>query len=419
MNGLLRATRQELAEIVAPLRREGSEGEGAVDAFAHAAWSGLVEPGDALGGIARRVLGAAVALRVVLESIERRESDGDPSLFGRALRTAGVDAGEVADGRIAKALSRWAPRVDEPRVLASFRAATVLGLRLVVPGDRDWPLAFDGLGDHAPAALWLRGAGDLPVVESSVAVVGCRASTSYGEQVAADLSSALCDRGFTVVSGGAYGIDGMAHRAALAAESATVAVMAGGVDRFYPSGHDSLLRSVAETGLVISESPCGSTPSKWRFLQRNRVIAALTAATVVVEAGRRSGALNTAAHAQVLGRPVGVVPGPVTSPSLAGCHAVIRSGLGVCVTSVDDVVGLLPGRFPEDVDEASAREHPDLVRVRDALSVRVDRSTDEVSAASGLSTGRAREVLGELEQLGLVARSADGWRRIRAATGRG
>ena len=407
MNELLTASSSDLAAVVGPLRREGAR---AVEAFALGAWSAVVEPGDAVGGLARRVLGAAVALRVVLESVDRRVSERDPSLLGQALRQAGVDPEEISDRRIARALSRWEPRTDDVRIRSSFRAATAIGLRLVVPGDDDWPVVLDDLGDHAPAALWLRGSADLPAVTSTVAVVGCRASTAYGEQVAADLSSALCDRGFTIVSGGAYGIDGMAHRAALVSEGPTVAVMAGGVDRFYPSGHDTLLRSVVEKGLLVSESPCGSTPSKWRFLQRNRLIATMSAVSVVVEAGRRSGALNTAAHAQAIGRPVGAVPGPITSPSSVGCHALIRSGLGACITSVDDVLELGPGRSVPTGVAPDPGEHPERLRVRDALSTRVDRSTDEVSVASGLSTDRARGVLTELELEGLVERAAGGWR---------
>ncbi|KQR64750.1 DNA-processing protein DprA [Frigoribacterium sp. Leaf172] len=408
MNGLLTVSTADLADLVAPLRPGADR---AVDAFALGAWSAVVEPGDVVGGLARRVLGPAVALRLVLESLDRRDAVTEPSLLGSALRNEGVDPAEVDDRRIARALSRWAPRTTHTRILSSFRAATALGLRLVVPGDDGWPPAFDDLGDHAPAALWLRGAAELPELTSAVAVVGCRASTAYGEQVAADLGSALADRGFCIVSGGAYGIDGMAHRAALAADAPTVAVMAGGVDRFYPTGHDALLRAVVERGLLVSESPCGSTPSKWRFLQRNRVIAALSAVSVVVEAGRRSGALNTAAHAQALGRPVGAVPGPVTSPSSVGCHALIRSGLGVCVTTAADVVELIPGRSLADAGASPARDDPERVRLLDALSTRVDRGTDEASIASGLSTARTRGLLAEMEDEGLVTRAPSGWRR--------
>jgi len=408
VNGLLTVSTADLADLVAPLRPGADR---AVDAFALGAWSAVVEPGDVVGGLARRVLGPAVALRLVLESLDRRDAVTEPSPLGSALRNEGVDPAEVDDRRIARALSRWAPRATHTRILSSFRAATALGLRLVVPGDDGWPPAFDDLGDHAPAALWLRGAAELPEVTSAVAVVGCRASTAYGEQVAADLGSALADRGFCIVSGGAYGIDGMAHRAALAADAPTVAVMAGGVDRFYPTGHDALLRAVVERGLLVSESPCGSTPSKWRFLQRNRVIAALSAVSVVVEAGRRSGALNTAAHAQALGRPDGAVPGPVTSPSSVGCHALIRSGLGVCVTTAADVVELIPGRSLADAGASPARDDPERVRLLDALSTRVDRGTDEASIASGLSTARTRGLLAEMEDEGLVTRAPSGWRR--------
>ena len=144
-------------------------------------------------------------------------------------------------------------------------------------------------------------------------------------------SAGLVDRGFTIVSGAAYGIDGMAHRAALASGGTTVAFLAGGVDRFYPLGHEALLGRIAEQGAVVAELPCGSAPTKWRFLQRNRLIAAATEATIVLEAGMRSGSLNTAGHAAALGRPLGAVPGPVTSPASAGCHRLLREYDAVCV----------------------------------------------------------------------------------------
>ncbi|MDF2576486.1 MAG: dprA, partial [Agromyces sp.] len=165
----------------------------------------------------------------------------------------------------------------------------------------------------------------------SIALVGARAATGYGEHVTMEASAGLVDRGFAIVSGGAYGIDGMAHRAALASRGVTVAFLAGGVDRFYPLGHEALLARIADTGAVVSELPCGSAPTKWRFLQRNRLIAAAADATVVLEAGMRSGSLNTAGHAAALGRPLGAVPGPVTSPASAGCHRLLREFDAVCV----------------------------------------------------------------------------------------
>ena len=183
------------------------------------------------------------------------------------------------------------------------------------------------------------------MAERAVAIVGTRASTAYGEHVAADLAAGLVERDVTVVSGGAYGIDGAAHRATLATDGFTVAVLAGGIDIPYPAGHAALLHRIGQQGLVVSEYPPGVRPARHRFLTRNRLVAALSGATVVVEAGARSGAANTAAWARALGRGVCAVPGPVTSSASVGCHALLRSGAEL-VTRAADVVELI-GRVGE------------------------------------------------------------------------
>jgi DNA processing protein len=237
--------------------------------------------------------------------------------------------------------------------------------------------------------------------------------------MAMELGAGLSDRGVAVVSGAAYGIDGMVHRSVLASGGLTVAFLAGGVDRFYPSGHDALLGRIATVGAVVSELPCGSPPTKWRFLQRNRLIAASSVATVVVEAGRRSGSLNTAAHAASVGRPLGAVPGPVTSPSSAGCHRLIREFDAVCVTSVDEVLELATGvagdaSHPEldlGLDAASDRRPPDQVRVLDALSARSARTTTDVARRTGMSMGATEGVLGLLALDGLAVEGEAGWKK--------
>jgi DNA processing protein len=161
-------------------------------------------------------------------------------------------------------------------------------VRLVVPGDAAWPAGLADLGEHAPLALWVRGnESTLATAGRSIALVGARAATGYGEHVAMEASAGLVDRGYTIVSGAAYGIDGMAHRAALASSGQTIAFLAGGVDRFYPSGHEALLTRIVEVGAVVSELPCGQPPTKWRFLQRNRLIARSTQrGTLRLSAGR-------------------------------------------------------------------------------------------------------------------------------------
>lgn len=192
---------------------------------------------------------------------------------------------------------------------------------VLIPGDPEWPMRLGDLGTHAPFALYVQGnAAVLGNDAPKTVVTEGRAATGYGEQVCMEISAGLTDRGHTILSGAAYGIDGMAHRATLASGGNTTAVLAGGLDRYYPSGHDALLQRVAETGAIVTEMPLRAAPTKWRFLQRSGLIAVLTRATVVLEAGWRSGSLNTAGHAAALGRPLGAVPGPVTSAASAGCR---------------------------------------------------------------------------------------------------
>jgi DNA processing protein len=229
-----------------------------------------------------------------------------------------------------------------------------------------------------------------------------------------EASAGLVDRGYTIISGAAYGIDGMAHRAALASQGLTVAFLAGGVDRFYPSGHDSLLTRIVENGAVISELPCGSPPTKWRFLQRNRLIAAASVATIVLEAGWRSGSLNTAGHAATLGRPLGAVPGPVTSAASAGCHRLIRDYDAICVTNPDQMAELAPIELDQQADptpDADRPETTETTRLLDALSARSSRTTDDIAARSGLALATVRSRLGILELDGRVSEAENGWKR--------
>ncbi|HEX9834850.1 MAG TPA: DNA-processing protein DprA, partial [Mycobacterium sp.] len=226
-----------------------------------------------------------------------------------------------------------------------------LGGRLVTAADDEWPLlafrSFGGVADrlrpqaHEPLVLWAVGPARLDEVSDRAAtIVGTRAATAYGEFVAADLAAGLAARDAVVVSGGAFGIDGAAHRAAMAADGLTVAVLAGGIDVPYPAAHAAMLRRICDRGLVVSEYPPGERPARHRFLTRNRLVAGLAGATVVVEAGARSGAANTAAWARALGRAVCAVPGPVTSSVSVGCHALLRAGAHV-VTRAEDIVELI------------------------------------------------------------------------------
>ena len=239
------------------------------------------------------------------------------------------------------------------------------GIRLVCPGDPEWPSQLDVLGDGRPWGLWVRGQVDLRFAcLRSVSIVGTRAATAYGIHVTTELAAALAERGWTVVSGGAFGIDSQAHRGALAAEGVTVAVLPSGLDVPYPRSHHELFEAIAAQGALVSEQPPGRTPTRPGFLVRNRLIAALSRGTVLVEAALRSGALNTARHARDQNRPLMAVPGPVTSLASAGCHLAIRDWGAVCVTGVHDVLACLtfsarrPGRPVPRPGPAAGRAGP-------------------------------------------------------------
>lgn len=257
---------------------------------------------------------------------------------------AGVAGGLPADRatRAAPALARWRDQLPAVPPGAGLAAHAQRGISLICPGDPDWPPQLDDLGRARPYALWVRGSTSLKALRAaSVAIVGARAATAYGTRIATDFASALAARGWTIISGAAYGIDAAAHRGALSADGTTIAVLACGADCAYPREHRGLLDVIAAHGAVVSESPPGIPPGRERFLLRNRIIAALARGTVVIEAAARSGTMATAHRATDLGRPLMAVPGPVTSVTSAGCHELTRAGGAVCVTSAADILTCL------------------------------------------------------------------------------
>jgi DNA processing protein len=356
--------------------------------WARVAWSFLAEPGSG-------PLTTELEERGAVEALVRLRSGG---LRGR---------------------EGWEARLPELDVDALAHAVDRQGLHVLVPGDPAWPSGVKRL-ERPPYCLFVRGDPGLSnLVERSVAVVGSRAATEYGLRVAADISGGLVARGWTVVSGAAYGIDAAAHRAALAGAGSTVAVLACGADRAYPLAHRGLLDAVAGTGAVVSEVPPGCAPYRSRFLARNRLIATLTRATVVVEASLRSGSLTTAREARDHHLPVGAVPGPVTSMGSAGCHALVRDKGAVLVTDAAEVAELA-ARIGEDLAHPprSAPRSPadDLdpvaYAVWSAVPLRGGATTERLAAASGVAVPTLLGVLTGLEADGLVAREAGRWRKV-------
>ncbi|MCQ9163135.1 DNA-processing protein DprA [Arthrobacter sp. STN4] len=416
-------------------------GDGSADIrVARAALTRLMEPSDLAGLALIAVAGPVDALAFI------RSGAASSAVLEQEMTEVMAEAGTGRWPGLADALGRWRPRLAD---LAPERDLGLLeryGGGLLIPEDPQWPASLADLQLTAPIALWMRGRMlHLPGQQRCIALVGSRDGTSYGVNLTAEIASSLVQRGYTVVSGGAYGIDASAHRGALAAarqdpaywgaappagaaplpgaggtaQPPTVAVMAGGLDRFYPSGNEDLLRTITEQGCIIAEVPPGTNPTRYRFLQRNRLIAALCEMTVVVEARWRSGALNTAHHAEQLSRSVGAVPGSVYSANSAGCHRLLREGAAVCVTDAADIAelaGAAGANLAPERDAAPA-VHDGLgvedLLLLDALPLRSATTVDKLTVVAGLGTATVLAGLGRLELLGLAERLNNGWKRNR------
>jgi DNA processing protein len=351
---------------------------------------------------------------------------GDPAVLAAVQKGSAVavvdrltrgDRALDPDGRCGRRLASVDPRLVLER-------AERLGIRFVTPHEPDWPGGLDSLDGvvrerrgGVPAGIWACGELDVSVFRRSVAVVGSRAATAYGAAVAGDFAAALAECAVTVVSGAAYGIDAAAHRGALAVDGATVAVLAGGLDQAYPRGNAALIDRIRERGLLLSEAAPGSVVNRGRFLSRNRLIAAAATGTVVVEAGRRSGALSTARWAEVLLRPLAAVPGPVTSSMSVGPHALVRDQQAVLVAGPQDVLELVgdmgtdaaplqtaPAAATDGLSEPAARVH-------DALPAKGSVTVAELMGRTGLTVSAVLRALGELDARGLVAGQAEVWTR--------
>jgi DNA processing protein len=359
-------------------------------------------------------------------ALSRLTEPGEPRLTGLVAELGATRLYELlvherdAQGMLTDVAARLAS-TDPDRELD--RAAR-LGIRFVIPSDDEWPTQVDELVSAGqlqerggvPIGLWARGPLRLDRLAESVAVVGSRSSTTYGDRVAGEIAAVAARQGCPVVSGAAFGIDQAAHRGAVAIDGPSVAVLACGVDRAYPAAHTQLIEHLAATGAVVSEAPPGCAPMRVRFLARNRLIAALSRGTVIVEAAVRSGALNTANWAGRLNRVVLGVPGPVTSASSEGVHQLIRQGTAVLVTGGGDVLELVSqsGEHLVDDPRAPARPRDRLTarhrQVLDAVPVARGAGTDSVARTAGLGIVEVRTALAHLHRQGLVQQDDDGWR---------
>lgn len=378
----------------------------------------------------RRESRARLELSLVAEPGDARLRDLLRSAGSAQALLAAVREGVPVDGRaLPEAWGHAAARLDARLERAIERAADA-GLRWVAPGDPSWPGQVDDLDQvdslqgstGTPLGLWIRGEVSLGVVaQRALAVVGARTATAYGAAQASEHAADLGDAGFTIISGAAYGIDAAAHRGALAVGAPTVAVLACGADADYPRGHASLLdRIVGTGGLVVSEQAPGAEPLRSRFLSRNRIIAALAEGTLVVEAARRSGSLNTLHWADRLGRITMGLPGPVTSAQSDGVHQAVRDGKAVLVGSSRHVMAELGVQLSDDPDAPdpdSAYDRLPVVarRALDALAWDSTASVGEVADRAGLTAEEASAAVTVLRGRGL-ATCADGrWLLTRRA----
>lgn len=398
---------RELLEAVASSAGHDANGDSSIRSrFARVVWSRLIEPGDVAAGALIHHWGPTNALVRVIS--QDPESCNEWSL--ESLLLADDEARNVISQRqFRAALKRWLPRLDRGAVLEDLRAAHKAKLKLLIPIDHEWPTPLQDLGHHAPILLW--GSGNMSALQQhSLAVVGARACSSDGANTTAELVADACTVNVAIVSGAAYGVDAVAHKTALQLSGSTVAFLAGGADRPYPRSNAGLLQEIAQHGIVCSEMPPGAAPTRWRFLQRNRLIAGLANATLVTEAGVRSGSLNTAGHASQLGRGLGAVPGRPGDPNAAGCLRLIKDYDALMVVGRDDVLQLLGVEESQDAcldEEENERELSLHRRIIDALPLRGARSLDEIAAAAGIAPETARNTVAELELLERVERRGE------------
>ncbi len=416
----------------------GAEGE--ADCHARATWSALAESTDAAARYLWLARGPVEALNLALEGSVREiaevleEASCDPEVE-RLHVTAAHESMRIRHARQAaeRAKTVWGARVEEARNV--LERSSERGISLVRPGEAGWTAGLSALGINAPFALWHAGGRAGLGERRAIALVGARGATRYGTGVAYDFAAALAERGVRVVSGGALGIDAAAHSGALAARSVreggggTVAYLAGGLDDYYPRANAALLARVRGEGGLFSEAPIGARPTRWRFLSRNRLIAAASDATIVVEAAWRSGALSTAAHADALSLPVGAVPGPVTSAESSGCHRLIAERGAQLISRVEDIEMMIAGAAgvsatvgPEGPADAAGALPLDVELlgpldrlVFDGIPRFSAIGVRELATQCALDRDQVRTSLARIELLGLAEVSGHSVRRVTGA----
>jgi len=386
---------------------------------ARAGLTQVIEPADALGVIGAQAWGP-IRLLEIIEGATPNQDDW--------RKLVAREAGDVCQrhqmrSKLGEALARWRRR---SKYLNPDKALDFIGRRggrFIMPEDDHWPTALADLDVTEPLGLWTLGDAVIPALGQVIGLVGSREATPYGEAATKMLATKARELGLSVLSGGAYGIDAEAHRSALATHGPglpTISVLAGGLDQLYPAGNVDLLRQVARDGVLVSEMPPGMRPNRYRFLNRNRLIAALAATTIVVEARYRSGAINTANHAHDLNRTVGAVPGPIHLPSSAGCHRLIKETPTLLIDDAIDleaIYGVAASTIIDQQNHEDIRGHDQLevheLLVFEALPIQGRTAVGHLCGITGLAVPVITGVLAKLERCKLAEQSSGLWRKHR------
>ena len=382
-------TDQELDFLTRPFQKSEYSKDRALELASAGCIAMITEPGDRMAGALARSLGKLAYVELLIDGLETRsviqalQQQGQLDLCRQSF---GDLEGTLADSR-----QRWLPRLSKSRLEHLFTQSAALKLQLLTPEDAIWPIGLDDLQDSAPALLFIEGELDtLTKLSQAVSIVGSRVASSYGLQVTSSLVRELAEVARPTVSGGAVGIDAQVHRSSLEQQLPTVAVMAGGMDRKYPSANFKLFKQVTDQGALISEMPPGVAPTRWRFLQRNRLIAALTPTTVVIEAGMRSGSIRTANNALELSRELYAVPGSVLSGTSLGTNALIADNKAQILCDLKYFATGAQSIPNQQIESALAN------RAQDAIRESGFPSLPEVAKLAGLTNSESELALREL-----------------------
>lgn len=402
LNDLL-VSESEVVRLITPL----CETENVLETFAAAALSHTCEPGDKLAGS----LTELIPMQQLLASlIHRRTANEISQLLDGQEQVLENDFNTSWNKLWVEALERWLPRLSLNSIRQNLQQFAITKGSLIDRESENFASNFADLGSGTPLIIWARGDASVLRNSNKISVVGSRIASAYGREITFDLATEFFEQGVTTVSGGAFGIDSLIHSASLELDSPTIAVLAGGLDNLYPRGNIALFERILKNNLIIAEVPPTVAPAKFRFLMRNRLIAALGDGTVVVEAGARSGSMSTANHALAIGRPVGVVPGRITDMASRGCLNLLRENAGevqvlTCAKDALELIGMTQSNF-EFESELGVLE----IRALDAFG-RKTLSSFDVQRIAGLTLNEVQLALGKLEIGGFIERQIDGYRK--------